>query len=214
VGFSTCDSHLEDRLNSTPLFKAARNGLTLPTAMTVSPKSGRVYTSFGWSLSGVTEPRKRGVMIRTLRMLAVVLVTSAIAWSADPVVGTWKLNVSKSKFIPGPAPKQETRVYEAQAGGIKVTVRTVEADGHTTNVHIAANYDGKDYPVTGEADYDAIELQKVGELTAYATLIHGHTVIATGKREVSADGKTLTITYKTGKDQEHQIDNRAVYDKQ
>jgi hypothetical protein len=29
-GFSTSDSHLEGRLNSTPLFKAARNGLAQP----------------------------------------------------------------------------------------------------------------------------------------------------------------------------------------
>jgi riboflavin biosynthesis pyrimidine reductase len=153
-------------------------------------------------------------LMHALRMVAVVMGTAAIAWSADPVVGTWILNVSKSKFSPGPAPRQETRVYEAQGDGIKVTVRTVEADGHTTTVHIAANYDGKDYPVTGESDYDAIELQKVGERAAIATLMHGQTVIATGRREVSADGKTLTITYITSKDRERQINNRAVYDKQ
>jgi len=153
-------------------------------------------------------------MSMKMQLIAVTILTAAMAWGADPVIGTWKLNATKSKFIPGPAPKQETRIYEAQGDGIKVTVRTIEADGRTTTVHIAANYDGKDYPVTGASDYDAIEMKKAGELAVEANLMHAHNVIATGRREVSADGKTLTITYKTAKDQENQIDNRAVYDRQ
>ena len=156
------------------------------------------------------------MLMSTLRLVAVIMGTTAIAWAADdPVVGTWKLNVSKSKFTPGPAPKEETRVYDAQAGGINVTVRTIEADGHTTTIHISANYDGKDYPVTGSSDYDVItKLTKISERVAEATLMHGSRVIATAKREVSPDGKKMTITYMTPQDQEHAINNQAVYDKQ
>ena len=119
-----------------------------------------------------------------------ILGTAALAWAADPVEGTWKLNVSKSKFSPGPAPKESTRVYEAHPEGIKVTVRTIEADGHAFTILITANYDGKDYPVVGSPDYDAVELKKVNERTSEAKLLHGHDVIATFTREVSADGKT------------------------
>ena len=155
------------------------------------------------------------MLMSTLRLVAAIMGTAAIAWTSDdPVVGTWKLNVSKSKFTPGPAPTEETRVYDAQAGGINVTVRTIEADGHTTTIHISANYDGKDYPVTGSSDYDVIKLTKISERVAEATLMHGSRVIATAKREVSPDGKTMTITYMTPQDQEHRINNQAVYDKQ
>ncbi len=28
--------------------------------------------------------------------------------AADPLIGTWKLNLAKSKFSPGPAPKSVT----------------------------------------------------------------------------------------------------------
>jgi hypothetical protein len=149
-----------------------------------------------------------------LRLLAIILGTAALAWSADPVEGTWKLNVSKSKFSPGPAPKESTRVYEANPEGIKVTVRTIDADGHAFTVLITANYNGKDYPVVGSPDYDVVELKKVNERTSEAKLLHGHDVIATSTREVSPDGNTMTITYKTPPNQEHAINNQAVYDKQ
>jgi hypothetical protein len=154
------------------------------------------------------------MLISKLRLLAVILGTAALAWAADPVEGTWKLNVSKSKFSPGPAPKESTRVYEAHPEGIKVTVRTIEADGHAFTILITANYDGKDYPVVGSPDYDAVELKKVSDRASEAKLLHGDVVIATSTREVSPDGKTLTITYKTPQDQDHPINNQGVYDKQ
>jgi len=140
--------------------------------------------------------------------------TAAVALASDLVVGTWKLNVGNSKFSPGPAPKEETRIYEAQGDGIKVIVSTMEADGHSTTVRIAANYDGKDYPIAGSSDYDAIVLKKINEQTAEAALMHGQKVIATAKREISADGKTMTITYKTSQDQDRPTNNQAVYNKQ
>lgn len=152
--------------------------------------------------------------MNALRLIAAMVGAAAIAWAADPVVGTWNLNVAKSKFRPGPAPKQETRVYEAQGDGIKVTVKTIEADGRTTIIHVSANYDGKDYPVTGAPDHDAVELKRISEEVAETTLMHGQMVVAVARREISADGKTMTVTYKTPPDRDHPVNNQAVYDRQ
>ncbi|MCU1338994.1 MAG: hypothetical protein JWO19_4575 [Bryobacterales bacterium] len=150
---------------------------------------------------------------RALLAAAVIVSTAAVVWAADPVVGTWKLNVAKSKFSPGPAPQEETRTYEARGDGIRVTVRTIAANGHSTTVNIAANYDGKDYPVTGSSDYDAIALKRTSDRTAEGMLLHAGKLVATSTREVSPDGQVLTITYKTS-DNQDPINNRAVYDKQ
>jgi len=49
--------------------------------------------------------------------------------AADPVIGTWQLNVAKSKFSPGPAPKSETRTYAATDQGTAMTWKRVGADG-------------------------------------------------------------------------------------
>ena len=42
--------------------------------------------------------------------------------AADLVLGTWHLNVARSKFNPGPAPKSSKRTYELYRDGIKTTV--------------------------------------------------------------------------------------------
>ena len=156
---------------------------------------------------------------KALCLVLIILCTTALGWAADPVVGaaadpvvgTWTLNVAKSNFSPGPAPKEQTRVYEGQEEGIKVTVKTVAADGHSTTVLISANYDGKDYPVTGSSDYDAIALKRISGRVAEATLMHAGAVVAISRREVAEDGRTMTIVYKT---KSGEINNKAVYIKQ
>jgi hypothetical protein len=136
-------------------------------------------------------------------MIAVVLLsTIALGLAADgivghKVVGTWTLNATKSQFNPGPAPARQTRAYKERAGGIKVTVKTQWAEGRSTTVLIAALYDGKDYPVVGSDDYDAISLHKTSDRVSEATLMHGGTVVANARREISEDGRSMTIIYKT-----------------
>jgi hypothetical protein len=147
-----------------------------------------------------------------LRSVSVILCTTALVWGANPVVGTWTLNLAKSTFSPGPLPKEETRVYEAQEEGVKVTVTTVAADGKATTVNISANYDGKDYPVTGSSLYDAIALKRIDDQTTEGTLMHAGKVVAITHREISRDGRTMTMTFKTSN--EPQINNKAVYEKQ
>ena len=72
----------------------------------------------------------------------------------DPHVGTWVLNVAKSKYTPGPAPKEQTSVYAMAGEGIKVSTKAVGADGKPATTEFTAMFDGKDHPVTGNADYD------------------------------------------------------------
>ena len=67
--------------------------------------------------------------------LALLIATGqALAQATDPVVGTWELNLAKSAFTPGPAPKSETRTYEASGSDFKLMVeghrRQWEADIH------------------------------------------------------------------------------------
>jgi hypothetical protein len=141
----------------------------------------------------------------------VLAADSVAGTAADSVVGTWTLNLAKSLFTPGPAPKAQTRIYEAKEGGIKVTINTVAADGHDIVILIAANYDGKDYPIVGSSDYDALSLKKISDQVAEATLMHAGAIVATSRREISEDGRRMTIIYKT---KSGEVNNKAVYDKQ
>jgi hypothetical protein len=52
----------------------------------------------------------------------------------DRLLGTWVLNLAKSKFSPGPPPKSQRRTYEAHREGVKTTIATVYADGRSSSI--------------------------------------------------------------------------------
>jgi hypothetical protein len=149
-------------------------------------------------------------------MLAVAGV--GVAWAADkkidPVVGTWTLNLTKSKFSPGPAPKSQTRTYAQSDDGVSLTVTGVAGDGSTISQQSTFKYDGKAYPFSGAADYDAISLKRVNGSTVKSAMLKAGKQVGSTTRTISAHGKVLTLSTKaTGADGKA-YDNVAVYDKQ
>ena len=145
--------------------------------------------------------------------LATVLSGVSVAQSSDPLLGTWKLNVAKSKFDPGPAPKAATVKYEAADQGLKVTVDT---DGAAGPAHwgYTANFDGKDYPVAGNPDGDVVALKRITATTTEAAFKKSGKAMSSNTRVVSADGKTLTITQKGTNAQGQAVNNVQVFEKQ
>jgi hypothetical protein len=111
---------------------------------------------------------------------------------SNPIFGIWKLNLAKSKFDPGPAPKSQTRIYEATPDGIKLTLRTTTASGESVS---GATYksDGKSYPFVGSPNFDAIAPTPVSDLEAKSDLMRAGKVIGHFSRLLSQDHKTLTV---------------------
>ena len=146
--------------------------------------------------------------------LSFFLVGAAFAQS-DPQVGVWKLNVAKSKYSPGPAPKSGTTKIEAAGAGTKVTVDQVMADGATRHWAFTANYDGKDSPVTGNnPDADMVARTRTNANTVQTISKKGGKVTTTQTSAVSSDGKTRTVTTKGMNAGGQQVNNVAVYEKQ
>jgi hypothetical protein len=132
----------------------------------------------------------------------------------DPILGTWKLNLSKSKYIPGPAPRSQTRVYKRTSNGIFVTIDTVDANGRKQpTIEFEEKYDGKEYPIKGSAIGDALVLTRINNYLSEATMKHGGMVVATTRRIITDSGKTLMLIYKET-DYERPVDNIIVYDRQ
>ena len=150
---------------------------------------------------------------RSRRVLSLILGSAFAVWAVDPVLGTWELNVAKSKYNPGPAPKRQTRIYEALPEGMKVTIKTVNADGQSTVVEHPANFDGKDYPITGSTQADVIALKQIDTHTSEAILKHASQILATSRRVVSTDGKTMTVTYQGVDSRGRKVDSMAVYER-
>jgi hypothetical protein len=132
---------------------------------------------------------------------ALTVAVGLIAFAATPhaqapkgLLGTWKLNVAKSKFSPGPAPKSMTITYSTAGDGMKIVAEVVPGEGAAQHWEMTAHYDGKDYPVTGNPAADTISMKKVSDLAGESTFKKDGKVTATNVRKLSADGKTLTIT--------------------
>ena len=136
-----------------------------------------------------------------------------IAQTADPIAGTWELNLAKSKFIPGPAPKSETRIYEVNGDKIKLTIKGIDAAGKPTAVQSSYVYDGKDYPITGSPDADMLALRRVDTDTVTGEVKRAGKVAQTVRRVVSKDGKVLTITFKGTNAKGQAVDDFTVYDR-
>src|SRR6476659_4978473 len=123
----------------------------------------------------------------------------AQAPAAKNMVGTWKLNAAKSTFSPGPPLKGQIATLTAVDGGLKVVADRVEADGKTTHFEWTAKFDGKDYPVTGDPNRDAVSVKKIDDYTLDITNKKAGKVLTTIHAVDAKDGKSRTETV-TGTD--------------
>jgi hypothetical protein len=145
--------------------------------------------------------------------LALCFVAGAVCFASDVQMGTWKLNEAKSTLSPG-APKNHTVVYEAAGYNVKVTVDGTDAHGKPTHNEWTGNFDGKDYPVTGDPNSDARSYTKIDDRTLGLNVKKGGTITISGRIVVSADGKSRTVTTSGTDPQGKKISSTAVYDKQ
>ena len=157
-------------------------------------------------------------LFRTLLVGTILAVgTDAVALAAgapDPVVGSWTLNLEKSTYSPGPAPKSQTRTYAESADGIALTITGVAADGTSMSGQSTFKYDGKNYSITGSPDFDALTLQRVNGSTVKSTLKRAGKVIGSTVRTISGHGKILTLASKGRDTKGARFLITAVFDKQ
>jgi hypothetical protein len=96
-----------------------------------------------------------------MMLFLTLLVSIGVQAQNDPLIGTWKLNVAKSKYSPGPPPKSDTTKYEVAGQGIDVTAEVVNVQGVRATIRYTANWDGKDYPITGSQNYDTVSMKRI-----------------------------------------------------
>src|SRR5687767_9288502 len=88
----------------------------------------------------------------TLGILFAFLVhpLASVAQGPEMLIGTWKVNMAKSKASPGPLNKSQTSHWEkAPGGGFKSVVDTVDAAGKATHTELVTMFDGKAVEVKG-----------------------------------------------------------------
>ena len=149
-----------------------------------------------------------------MAMAAFVAATASVSASTEAVgLGSWKLNVEKSKYSPGPAPKSSTIKFEAAGKGVKVTGEGIGADGKPTATEYTANYDGKDVPYKGSPVVDTVSLRRIDSHTTERTDKKDGKVMWTIRRVVAKDGKTFTATVKGTNAKGEPVHNVLVWEK-
>src|SRR5262250_3105792 len=132
-------------------------------------------------------------MRRLSLALCSILLLAVAVHATENFLGTWTLDVAKSKYDPGPAPKSQTTILESVAdGATKERGDRVNPDGSRTQWEWTAKFDGKDYPVKGDPDRDTVSLKKIDDNTIEVTNKKDGKVTNTMKIVVAKDGRSRT----------------------
>ena len=143
----------------------------------------------------------------------------------DPMVGTWKLNLERSKFTADyPSPKSETILIEQLQGGVKVTADPVNFRGKPAHVVYSLMFDGKDYPVTGapqdaefgfgDASTDTVAVKRIDPRTISVIRKQSGKVVSTQKIAISKDGKERISDWKAQNAKGEPITWMTIFDRQ
>ena len=152
------------------------------------------------------------VLLGALLAFGSAVIAAEVA--ADPVVGTWKLNLAKSTFGGGPAFKSQLRTYSHSAQGLTLKMKTVGADGKETTTQTTYHVDGKDYPSMGNPDFDSLSGMRIDTNTTEFSLKRAGKPIGTIRRTVSKDGQTLTLNFVITNANGVQLSQLTVLDRQ
>jgi hypothetical protein len=145
--------------------------------------------------------------------VATALPQAGLAQS-NPWLGMWKLNLAKSTYPPGQAPRSSTYNFQVAGANLTNTVETVDAAGSSTktiNPHI---YDGQVHPITGNPSVDTRMYARSDANTVISASMKGGKLVQVTTIVLSPDGRTITTTGRGVDATGQQVNSVAVYDKQ
>ena len=126
-----------------------------------------------------------------------IMVTPSRA--ADPITGTWKLDVRASRFVKFEAPKEQTESYKELASGeIEMILTRVAKDSAQSTVRLT-------WPASGGAVQDPAGALGKGKSAIETMLGPGDWLVtflengkqwSTMRKVISPDGRTMTQTAK------------------
>ena len=117
---------------------------------------------------------------------------------ANPLLGTWTLNVAKSSIDYAALPRDESRTYRAAPNdGMVFSVEGTDGDGASYAYGTTAAVDGREYPMPGTGTRnggDAVSWTLADPRTVQAVVLRMGEVVNRVVLSVSNDGRVLTIT--------------------
>lgn len=156
---------------------------------------------------------RRLTVLLTVAGFVVLIAADGLA-QAPSALGTWTLNVAKSKYDPDPAPKSQTTIQSGvPGGGMKAISDQVDASGRTLHTEITTMFDGKEAVLNGAAVPTTRVYKRIDDRTyEFVTRVQGK-VTTTTRVAIAADGKTRTITTTGTDEQGRRVNNVALWDR-
>lgn len=144
-----------------------------------------------------------------MRLLALAALAVALAAAADPRAGVWQLDLEKSTFQPGPAPRSETVTVTEEGPWIVTLAEGVEADGSKFSRRKRYQRDGKEYPLQSP-EFDTFQILVRTPHDADGVYRKQGKVVMRGRSVVSPDGRTWTVTAR-GTEDGRPVNHTMVY---
>ena len=159
------------------------------------------------------------------RRTTVLLTVSLLGWAiatpqpdfaqSNVLVGTWKLNLAKSKTDPGPPARTLTQTIELVGQGLKITGDGIDASGNPIKTDLGeVTEDGTFRPSTGSSVYDATAITQIDANTRIIARTKAGKLVQISTVAVAPDGKTFTSTIIGIDSNGRKFNSVAFYDKQ
>ncbi len=155
--------------------------------------------------------------IRSLLLVAMVVAypLTSTAQAPQGLAGTWKVNLAKSTYSPGPAPKTQTSIWSAvPGGGWTSIVDGVDGAGKPTHTQQVTMFDGKAVELKGAPVPTTRAFSRIDDRGyQFVDRVNGK-VTTTTRVTIAADGKTRT-NVATGTNADGKpVNNTVVWDRQ
>jgi hypothetical protein len=159
--------------------------------------------------------------IKYLALAALFALLTVNAAAADLLSGTWKQNVAKSKYNPGPPFKNNTTTFELFDGGMNFSADGIDGRGRRIQNEYTVQFDGKDYPTRQLVDgkpntngADAVSWKKIDDYTYEQTNKYKGKMLTVARHVISKDGKTRVVNTTGMNIQGERLNNVLVFEKQ
>ena len=153
--------------------------------------------------------------MRKIVFILIILCLPTTLWAADPIIGTWKLNIAKSKYPLGKEPpKEQTETYRELADGyIELTDTNIDKDGLYSQLVLTYPTQGGIAKVLkGDLPLTIVQI-RVSQNEWYVTFLRDGKQNGIRHKQISNDGKILrqTVRYL---DRDGQFESLLIYEKQ
>ena len=154
-------------------------------------------------------------MTKRLVVALMVLGFAGTLSAADVAVGTWTLNVAKSKFTAGMEIKENTVTVAEQGANLVISVKGTSGAGKPTSAKYSFQTKGGavTYTEGAPANGATVAIKRVNANSLDSTSTLNGKEVGSSHTVVSADGKTLTRVSKGMNAQGKAFENTEVYER-